>query len=84
MITTILTIRLKMYGKYPHDLDQPEHGHHVLLEPRALVRRVPSGDTRITPREDMWISPCMERDCPSLSFEISVYGNIFELHARLQ
>jgi hypothetical protein len=84
MITTILTIRLKMYGKYSHDLDQPKNGHHILLEPRALVRRVSSGDTRVTPREDMWISLCMERDCPSLSFEISVHGIFFEVRARLQ
>jgi len=72
MITSIRTIRLKIYGKYPHDLDQPKHGNHVLLEPRGLMRSVPRGDTRVMPREDMRMSLCIEKDCPSLSFEISV------------
>jgi hypothetical protein len=44
MITSIITIRLKIYGNYPHDFDQPKHGLHVLLEPRALVRSVQRGE----------------------------------------
>jgi len=72
MVISILTIRLKISGKYPHDFDQPKHGHHILLEPRALMRSVPRKDTRVRKRENMRISLCMERDCPSLSFEISV------------
>lgn len=32
----------------------------------------------------MRVSLCTERDCPSLSFEISVQGIVFEVRVRLQ